>query len=351
MKLRDFVFGAGLTACSVFAASAQSLDAEDRLEAIRQALVQRAMDGPTQVRASAFVDGHGVLHEASSFVTGMEVRGIRVMAYGRDVDAKPQATGVQMDSQALPPNGCKTAASAVAWHQMSWESMAVNIPAGSQWQAQQVEQQFKQQMFRTSQQASLWRLNELKHLGNTYDNLLLGQGEHTIPWQLRLTLAPSRDRAGESLTYDIHWEVVSRTSGQSLYKAEQKITVNQPRLVPNAPHPLDAVVLAQIQANVQWFVQGMERVLSCRVPQFAVVKVKSDMVRIAGGSRSGLKTGTLMLLTDKQQLPAKALEPRALDSMAMGEVVSVSEYYAELKVKSSAKINSQSQWIAIPQSP
>jgi hypothetical protein len=35
----------------------------------------------------------------------------------------------------------------------------------------------------------------------------------------------------------------------------------------------------------------------------------------------------------------------------MGEVVTVSEYYAELKVKSSAKITSQSQWIAIPQIP
>jgi hypothetical protein len=35
----------------------------------------------------------------------------------------------------------------------------------------------------------------------------------------------------------------------------------------------------------------------------------------------------------------------------MGEVVSVSEYYAELKVKTSAKMSSQSQWIAIPQSP
>jgi hypothetical protein len=291
------------------------------------------------------------LHEASSFVTGMEVRGIRVMAYGRDIDAQPKATGVQMDSHALPVNGCKTAAPTVAWHQMTLDSQVVNIPAGSQWEAQQVEQQFKQQAFLASQQAALWRLNERKALGSTYDKMLLGQGEQTISWQLRLTLAPSRDRGGESTTYDIHWELVSLTNGQNLYRGQQKITVNQPRLVPNAPRPLDAVVLAQINASVQWFVQGMERVLSCRVPQFEVVKVRSDSVRIAGGSRSGLKTGTLMVLTDKQQLPSRALEPRAFDHLAMGEVVSVSEYYAELKVKSSTKINSQSQWIAIPQSP
>ena len=61
-------------------AMADVLSPEERLDAIRQALVLRAMEGPTEVRASSFIDGRGVLREASSFVTGMEVRGIRVMA-------------------------------------------------------------------------------------------------------------------------------------------------------------------------------------------------------------------------------------------------------------------------------
>jgi hypothetical protein len=351
MKLRDMVVVGCLTVWSAGAVLSEPLNAEDRLEAIRQALVLRAMEGPTQVRASAFIDGQGVLREASSFVTGMEVRGIRVMSYGRDIDAQPKASGVQMDSKALPVSGCKTAAIATAWHQMTWEPQVLNIPAGSQWEAQQVEQQLRKQAFRASQQAVLWRLNERKPLQATYEQLHMGQGEQTIPWLIRLTLAPSRDSAGESITYDIHWELMSRSQGQSIYRAEQKITVNQPRLVPNSPRPLDAVVLAQISASVQWFVQGMERVLSCRVPQFEVVKVRNDLVRIAGGTTSGLKTGILMVLTDKQQLPSRVLEPRAFDSLAMGEVVSVSDYYAELKVKTSAKITSQSQWIAIPQSP
>ena len=194
-------------------------------------------------------------------------------------------------------------------------------------------------------------MNERKPLSDTYEQKLMGQGEQTVPWQLKLTLAPSRDSSGESITYDIRWELLSRHQSQGIYQAEQKITVNQSRLVSNSPKPLDAVVLAQIQASVQGFVTGMERVLSCRVPQFEVIKVRSESVRIAGGSNSGVKPGMFMVLTDKLQLPSRALEPRAFDSLAMGEVVSVSEYYAELKVKSTAKITSQSQWIAIPQIP
>ncbi len=350
MKLRALVVGS-LTLWSALTALSEPLNAEDRLEAIRQALVVRAMEGPTQVRASAFIDGHGVLREASSFVTGMEVRGIRVMAYGRDIDGQPKATGLQMDSKNILAQGCKPAGQPTAWHQMLWQSQVVNIPAGSQWEAQMVEQQFRKQALLLSQQAGTWRLNERKPISDTYEQKLLGQGEQNVPLQLKLTLAPSRDSSGESVTYDIRWELGSRGQGQDIYRAEQKITVNQPRLIPNSPKPLDAVVLAQIQASVQGFVQGMERALSCRVPQFEVVKVRSDSVRIAGGSASGVKPGMFMVLTDKQQLPSRTLEPRAFDSLAMGEVVSVSEYYAELKVKSPAKITSQSQWIAIPQIP
>ena len=77
-------------------AMADVLSPEERLDAIRQALVVRAMEGPTEVRASAFIDGRGVLREASSFVTGMEVRGIRVMAYGRDMENNAKA-GISAD--------------------------------------------------------------------------------------------------------------------------------------------------------------------------------------------------------------------------------------------------------------
>ena len=71
----------------------------------------------------------------------------------------------------------------------------------------------------------------------------------------------------------------------------------------------------------------------------------------AGGSGSGLKVGASVVLTDKDQLPSRALEPRAFDSLAMGEVVSVSEFAAEVKLKTSAKINNPSQWMAVPYMP
>ena len=137
------------------AVHADPMSSEDRLDAIRQSLVKRAMEGPTEVRSAAFIDGSGVLREASSFVTGMEVRGIRVLAYGRDMD------DVRMDSKPLPLGGCKTPGQAAAWHHMAWHlSYSAHLPVAYQFEAQQLAQLLKQQAFRVAQQSSQWRLTD-----------------------------------------------------------------------------------------------------------------------------------------------------------------------------------------------
>lgn len=341
LQLLVWAFGVQL------AAHADPMSAEDRLDAIRQSLVKRAMEGPTEVRSAAFIDGSGVLREASSFVTGMEVRGIRVLAYGRDMD------DVRMDSKPLPLGGCKNPGQAAAWHHMAWQlTYSAHLPVAYQFEAQQLAQLLKQQAFRVAQQSSQWRLTDRQKPADSYEQLLVGQGEQHIPWQLKISIAPSMAAGLPRVSaYDVRWELSAKGQASSLFLGEQKINIDQPRLVPTASRPLSPVVMAQVQAAVQGFVQGMERELSCRVPQFDVVKVRSDAVRIAGGAASGLKVGTQMVVTDRQQLPSRALEPKAFDSLALAEVVAVSDYYAELKMKTAHKMSGHGHWVAIPHTP
>lgn len=326
--------------------TAQTLSAEERLEAIRQSLVQRSLQGPTEVKSAAFIDGSGVLREASSFVTGMEVRGIRVLAYGRDMDE------LSFDSKPLPVPACHTAANS-AWHHVSWQvQYSAQMPVAYQFEAQQIALQFKQQAFAQSQASPLWRLVDSHPTLDGYQKVLLGQGENHIAWQLKLSIAPSM-AAGLPRTsaYDVRWTLVSRHQGTVVYTADQKISIDQPREVATSSKPLAPVVIAQIQSALAVFLQGMERELVCRVPQFDVVRVRPDTVRIAGGAASGLRVGAQMVLTDKSKLPSRALEAKALDSLAMAEVVSVSEYYAELQLKTASKTPVHPSWIAVPHTP
>ena len=91
---RTALVGVCLTAL-VQPLTAQPLSPEEQLQAIRQSLVQLALDGPTEVRNTTWLDDQGRLQDSSSFRTGMTVRDVRIMAYGRDteqqVTAKQQA--------------------------------------------------------------------------------------------------------------------------------------------------------------------------------------------------------------------------------------------------------------------
>ncbi len=79
-------------ALPVFAQGADApLSAQERLDAIRQSLVEASLQTPTKVLTTSWIDANGSLRESSSFKNGMEVRGVRVLAYGRDEVGQPKA--------------------------------------------------------------------------------------------------------------------------------------------------------------------------------------------------------------------------------------------------------------------
>lgn len=334
--------------------SAQSLTAEERLEAIRQSLVQRSLEGPTQVRSTQWVDGNGALRESNSFVTGMEVRGVRILAYGRDMDQQPTATGMQLDGKtALAPSCVSPAVDGGVWHQLNWElRYGSPMAAGRRFEAQLIGQQFRQQAFAASHHAKSWRVSERKLPTDGYEQLLVGQGEQLVPWVLRLNVSANSDSFPGANVYDVSWELIGRGAGQDpAFRGSQLISIDVPRTVGIESKPLSPLVVAQIQASIQSFQDGMEKVLSCQVPQFQVLTFNSGSVRIAGGAASGIRVGSQMVLADRLKLPLRALEPRALERIAMAEVVAVSDYYAELKFTAGTKFPANAQWVAIPHTP
>ena len=50
-----------------------------------------ALQGATQVRSTQWLDAQGQLRDASSFRSGMEVRGVQVLSYSRDSSGQAQA--------------------------------------------------------------------------------------------------------------------------------------------------------------------------------------------------------------------------------------------------------------------
>ena len=98
-----------LCVVSAMAAEPKALSADEKLAAIRQGLLEAALEGPTQVQATQWIDDKGALRETSSYRNGMQVRGVRVLGYTQDATGKPNAT---LQWQSVPDRAITNASGA-----------------------------------------------------------------------------------------------------------------------------------------------------------------------------------------------------------------------------------------------
>jgi len=347
VKFPSFGRFAKVTALGMLALSglarAELMGADERLEAIRNSLVQAALEGPTVVKSTSWIDKDGALRESNSFTSGMEVRGVRVLSYGREISEGKGLDGAEgsgkaqlsTDSRkALKNSACSKTTFAdkmAVWHQMTLDIVvASNMTATQKFRANQVMQDLRRNLLLTSSQSRLVHLGDMTLPASRYEQVLVGKGEEYIPWRIRLTLGVSSESLSTAPTFVAHFDVNERSLPEVFLSYEQLISVDS-HPQNTTPRPLSPVVSEEVQAVAQGFIKTLESKLACAPPQFQVLKIQSDTFRINGGAMSGLKVGDRLVVADKNKIPNHVLEPAALSSMAMTQVTSVSGYYADLK--------------------
>ena len=78
------------------------LSAEERLEALRQSLLDEALTGEVEVVSSAFVDSTGQLHESAYITANKTVRGVRVSGYLKpEVSSSPAPVRSRQEAECL----------------------------------------------------------------------------------------------------------------------------------------------------------------------------------------------------------------------------------------------------------
>ncbi len=328
------------------------MGADERLEAIRNSLVQAALEGPTEVKSTSWIDENGALKESNSFTSGMQVRGVRVLAYGRDEQGEGNAK-LATDSK----NNLKTAACSkttfadklASWHHMTLEfNFAPNMTGSERFRANQVMQDLRRNLLLSGNQSRLVHFGDMTLPNTRYEQVLVGKGEEYIPWRVRVSIGVSSDSLSTAPTFNAHFEVTEKSLPEVFLNYDQKISLDSyPQNT--TPRPLSPVVMEEVQAVSEGFIKTLESKVACAPPQFQVLKIQSDTYRINGGSMSGLKVGDRLVVADKDKIPNRVLEPSALNKMAMTQVTSVSGYYADLKQIAGPPLSGNAQWVAIVQ--
>jgi hypothetical protein len=371
--------------CSSAAVQAAGLNAEERLEAVRQALLQATLQGATQVQSTAWVDAQGALREASSFKHGMQVRGVRVVSYQRDADGQPRAQvewqGKQDAakpgslSQAPVPlpagsaNPAKPAACAPEGKLKHVLGLKLSVPGRSDHQDALVFDDARQSLAEgwalAGESARHWRLLQqapaqpdsalVSSTSSAYLRLLTAGAAAVQPaWVAHMRLEPLPAEGGNWFKW---WEaptprmrlslMVSAADGAAVFqtRADLSMPVQTSRWAPPRLAPAAQVALAQVVG--QWSEALSER-LACQPVKVQVLQSQAGRVQVDQGSMAGMRVGEEWLISDRQRVPQRLLEPGAAQALVLARVERVDVQRAELKVLAGPTDQVRPQWQAWP---
>ena len=368
---------------------ADTLSPDEKLAAIRKGLVQAALDGPTQVSATQWIDGNGALQELSAFRSGMKVRGVRVLAYGADAQGETTAKLQWQSADGSDPTGsgkapaCKTPLSGRLQHVLGWNwSSSTPLSADSAPMFDALQASVLAQLQQAGASSAQWRLVErARNEGrSSYQQALLGSSQDEMPWQLQfqlLAISPTpsttpgaalipnallglQPKAGRS-------EQAADASASAQPAAGMQVQMRMTLTARKQPKPmlqssailtlyatddnwaspgLSPAAQAQVEQQVQAWSQALQRQLGCQAVMADVTQAAAAQVRINVGSAAGVRVGDEWVLAHDQNGVQRALEPGAAAQTVLAKVQAVGEYYAQLRPLNDTKQTIQTTWTA-----
>ena len=366
------------TACAVLSSSAAvwaqtastSLTAQERLDAIRHSLVETALQGATQVRSTQWLDAQGQLRDASSFRSGMEVRGVQVLSYSRDSSGQAQAKlnsprPAKDTERAQGEAGNPSEASCtVPGHLRQVLSLSTVFEPGPLAAIHtQVRQQIATQWLSANENP--WRmvaLTESKPVLSTgsqvsaYEQALTRSGPPQLPWAATLRV---RTQVAELKTWEKiagrmphHAEVALELSVQGANGQNKKFQASQQLVLPlntrdGSSRALDEAGAAQLQALWQLWGERLGQWIGCDPFQPQVTQRGANQVQINAGGLAGVRPGDEWLLADPQAFPSQVVGPSSA-ALVLAKVVEVSPHHARLAVLAGPAQALKNDWRAWP---
>lgn len=375
-------------------AAAQALSAEERLAAVRQSLLQAALETPTQVVATSWIDGQGVLREMNSFRNGMQVRGVRIVSYERDALGQPSAA-VQWDKSAgsedaADKSGKADKAPAVCAPSserfkhlvtLNWVPPA-GLPADERAMLESVRALVSARIRASATASGHWKVRDkLPEPEGAYARALLGEANPATGWTATVTAtlvppltaqapakpAPDADAIavrnqalfGGPSPVQVYWDRSPRFSVRlelSLQEREATRPGFQRSLHLDllseqsgyGPVQLSEATRNAINPQISYMADAMGAALACRAFNPQVTLVNGSQFQIDAGAASGIQVGDEWVLVNAQQIPQRSLDAGVIAQTVLARVSSVGEGSAQLQWLAGPQKAVQAQWRAWP---
>ena len=333
-----------------FSVAAADLNDEQRLKAIRSAMVEAAMKSNTRVSATSWMESDGQLRELNRFSSEIKLRDMQVAQYVRDAAQEPHAELAQVHVEAVNTQRCESPQAKAPLRQVMTVGLTLSsgLPPAQRYPAQQIGFAARAQLMQSAARSERWRLISTQAQARAYDRLSYGQGEEHVQWHAQLSVvpAPSNPVSDDYLVFALQLQVSGPGPRQGWFNAHEVVVPSLP--APGYGTPKMGPDTAQsIERAIAALTAQLEQQLACEPQSFAVEQTNGRLSLNAGGN-AGLRVGDKLMLADASVLPRHTLEPEALDAAVLVEVKSVTPYQAELKQVAGRKQKFKGAWVAWP---
>ena len=309
----------------------------------------------------------------------MQVRGGRVLAYQRQASGEPSAQvqwqGAEDSVKARPADSVAPAAGGACGGDANLKHvLGLRLAAQGRWSTQDAPladhagQLLTQGWLRASQSARHWHMLELPRsaarppvaAGSSamYQQLLSAGPPSVMPaWvaSLSLELLPALAPAGirwiwqdsPSPRLRLGLAVRSSDGGALLFEAASELALQAQTSAWEAPR-LAPAMQAQITRTVNQWSQALSERLACQSVKVQVLQTQADRVQVDQGQLAGLRVGDEWLISDRQRVPQRVLEPGAAASLVLAKVERVEAQRADLRVLAGPRDQVRPQWQAWP---
>ena len=338
-------------------------DAEQRLESVKQALVDLTLGTEIELSSAAYLDDSGVLHESSVMTSNAKIRGIRVLSY---VKAAAGITEAELNAEVLSDKTCPGSRSTLIREAVV-----------------QVAQNYK------NHRVGNHYLNEINELleNTVVDQLSSVEGWSVAgfsveePYYMRLVSGRPGNHAAYRIEINSRLLPGIRETGSGLWSkyvggAKKRLPARLVEVEIMLKHRDSVAPLWQKSYSLKYpeeeagyiktslpdefqdelakaaesLIVEMQEVFKCRVEYFKISKAGSGSVGflLQAGSFNGVRTGDQFLLSDNPAILDQALNKEGLSGLALGEIDRVDERTATLRQIAGPPLYDLSRYIALP---
>lgn len=399
---QSFVTGLAILVCALATNAQAELTAQERLDAIRQSLVEASLQTPTRVQTTTWFDTQGSLRENSSFKNALDVKGVRVTGYDRDESGQPKAK-LQFPAptavQSLPKSVAKDASGSLDKFSQALEKVS-NL--AKKWAPQEALAQVEEPICKVKTGGKLkhmmsldmqveastnaaflsaflpmvqshwighakaqggWRMvsgmpaPSMSNHMTSYERALISNRPDHLPWTAKLVISTAQLEAkplatllgdkSQALQVQMHLQVNGAEGQLDAYKDQTSFVLEMDTPAWSLPS-LNLNSLAVLQNEIEMMRTQAEEWLACQAVNPVVTAVAARQIEINAGALAGVKKGDEWLVANPARFPAELMGKEGAPQTLLAQVQSVTPFNSQLVVLAGPVQAAQANWRAWP---